>query len=105
MRWKWLIAGILMLAVITCPDKDAHESAIRRSLQSKIGDSRDAAMASFFMSAMGVGGLLEESAMSQLDVKCDNYLIFSVGTGIVDGERHPISIGIFGKVLLNDDDD
>ena len=107
MRWKWLLGGALVCAVLTCPDLEDHEAEIRRCLQARISGSQEAAMASFFMALMGGGsggGLLEEVTMSQLQLQCHNCLIFSIGTGVVDGERHPISFGMFGGVLVNDED-
>ena len=108
MRWKWLLGGALVCAVLTCPDLDDHETELRRCLRAKISDSQDAAMASFFIAAMcggsGGGGLMEEVTMSQLQLQCHNYLIFSIGTVVLDGERHPISFGMFGGVFVNEED-
>ena len=96
---------LLVVAIITCPDKEDHENEVRRVVREKVHTSSDGQAAAFLMGLMGGGGFYEECLLSQLKIECSNYLIFSIGTAMDDGKRVPISFGMFGNVILNEDED
>ena len=111
----WLIAALILAIlfgtmVLTCPDRQAHETAIQEVTKAWVDDKVDENLSSI----TGVGGVfgdLINKALKELtgfgtdkviskylDVK--NYLVCSVGRmAIGDNEEKMVSLGVFGHVF------
>lgn len=89
-----------LVAVVTCPDKSSHETAVEKELKEELcknlGDNDKDDITYFLKSAIGVG-LADLVTVSLLEV--DNYFVCSVGRIHYDGKDKYISFGILGHVF------
>ena len=110
--WISLLVIVIIggVAVVTCPDKDAHKDAIQAVLNEKMADKLGVSD----QNSEGVNGILNGIATvgshvnnwlldSNLTVK--NNFIYSVGYLNANGEKEKVSFGIFGHVFTFDKDD
>lgn len=95
-----IIAGV---CVVTCPDKEAHSTALKEALNTAITDEissseSDAGVVVLgSMIGTGLGGLIIDNML-----KIDNYFVCSVGTVKYDGEAKVVSIGVLNHVFTPD---
>lgn len=96
-----VILGIAAVAVVTCPDHQAHKDAISSVINEAINDelrseTEDQGISAFIGSlGSSVAGFLINS---QLSVK--NYFVYSAGwLKDYDGEKKLVSVGVFGHVF------
>jgi len=95
----FVLIALAVVAVVTCPDRDAHKDAIMSVLDQKI-DEIVASESSSELSALGtaIGTSLAEFAVDKrLTVK--NYFVFSTGEMLLDEEPRRLSVGVFGHVF------
>lgn len=92
------IAGV---AIVTCPDKDAHKEKIQSLVNGMVRDyaaedeTLDNSMAEFV--TMLTNGISTVALDSMLDV--DNYIVCSVGTINYGGESKLVSVGAFNHIF------
>ena len=103
-----VILGLCVIAVVTCPDRQAHKDAmmdvINKSIHHSLSpsDPEDAELSAFFGSlGSNIAGFFLDDRLS---VK--NYFVCSTGIFTdFDGESKPISFGVFGHVFTFDEQD
>ena len=99
-----ILVALAGVAVVTCPDRQAHKDAIMSVVNEKIGDelgapkegAEDVYGLLSGLAAVGshIGGWLLESNLT-----VNNYFVYSVGTINIAGESHKVSVGVFGHVF------
>lgn len=97
-----IIGGV---AVISCPDKQAHKDAITTVINEAVHDELGINAED---DSLGIlSGLANIGAGIYLDTKFDvkNYFLFSVGTILHGAEKDVVSLGVFGHVFTFDKED
>lgn len=97
-----IIGGV---AVISCPDKQAHKDAITTVINEAVHDELGINAED---DSLGIlSGLANIGAGIYLDTKFDvkNYFLFSVGTILHGAENDVVSLGVFGHVFTFDKED
>lgn len=98
-----VLVGLACVALVTCPDRDAHKQAImtvvNEKLNEKIGltESEDDYGLALFGKALvsGIGGF----ALDQM-LTVNNHFVYSEGIFMnFNGEKKTISVGVFGHVF------
>lgn len=109
-----IIVGAVLLLAMTCPDKTAHQEAIRDSISQAFNDKMNERMSEedasnklvqgfAMLGNMFVDKLVETVLDTKLTVK--NYVLFSVGTVYHDGNSKTVSFGILNNVFTYDKED
>lgn len=109
-----IIVGVVLLLAITCPDKTAHQEAIRDSISQAYNDKVNESMSEkdasdqlvqgfAMLGNMFVDRIVESVLDTRLSVK--NYVLFSVGTVYIDGDSKTVSFGILNNVFTYDKED
>lgn len=99
-----IVVAVALVAVVTCPDKEAHQNAIMdeintsmsKEISENIGDSN----LEIGLSLLGgtiASKLLTTVVESTLRVR--NYFVFSTGEISVKGKSKTVSVGCFGHVF------
>ena len=97
-----VILGIAGVAVITCPDKQAHKDAIMNVINEKINESlgttsEEADGFALFASSLG-SGIASYLIENRLVYK--NHFVYSTSEITkLDGETSRLSVGVFGHVF------
>lgn len=99
--------ALALVGVVTCPDKEAHQTAIKEQLGDavnesmndnlKLGNSKLGGKIAQIGSALAsslVGGVLDSS------LKVNNYFVFSTGELSYLGEKKTVSVGLLGHVFV-----
>ena len=109
-----VLVGVMILLATTCPDKAAHQEALRTTInkayESKMKESFTAEEASnsIYQGITMLGSLLVDRIVESLiDTKMEvkNYVFFSIGQINHEGESHKISFGILNNVYTCSEDD
>jgi len=97
-----IIGGV---AVISCPDKQAHKDAITTVINEAVHDELGVNAEDDTLGILS--GLANIGAGLYLDNKFDvkNYFLFSVGTLLHGSENDVVSLGVFGHVFTFDKED
>ena len=109
---KKVIITILVLlavgavAVVTCPDKQAHEDAIQNVLNEKINEELNVSADDSGLGALGAklgsslsGWLLDKS------LNVENHFVYNVGKVDLGKGPQQVSLGVFGHVFTISKDD
>ncbi|MBQ2521541.1 MAG: DUF4359 domain-containing protein [Bacteroidales bacterium] len=92
-----VILGIGGVAVVSCPDKEAHQEAITAVLNQKLNETIDDDVCTLFYSALGAG-VIKILVENRLTVQ--NHFLYSTGELLnLDGEYNQVSLGLFGHVF------
>ncbi len=105
---KKLIAIVVVVAVflallITCPDKQAHQTKLKESVNSLVNEKLTAEESSglgegpALFGSMLLSPIMDEALGTMLTV--DNYVVFSVGKMEFDGKTRTVSFGILNQVF------
>ena len=99
-----VIIALACVAIVSCPDKQAHKDAIMAVVNEKIEDDLGAPneenadvygiLSGVASIGSHVGGWLLDSNLS---VK--NHFVYSEGYLNYGGEQHKVSVGVFGHVF------
>lgn len=109
-----IIVGAVLLLAMTCPDKTAHQEAIRDSISQAYNDKVNESMSEEDASNELVQGFamlgnifVDKIVETVLDTKLSvkNYVLFSVGTIYRDGNSKTVSFGILNNVFTYDKED
>lgn len=109
-----IIVGAVLLLAMTCPDKTAHQEAIRDSISQAYNDKVNESMSEedasnelvqgfAMLGNMFVDKIVETVLDTKLSVK--NYVLFSVGSIYHDGNTKTVSFGILTNVFTYDKED
>ena len=98
----WLVAvlaliGILIAMALTCPKKDQHVDAVLEKISYLISDTAGAENDSQVLGAMLGNAIAKPLVKTYLTV--DDYVLFSVGHFVYNGEESTASLGVFGHVF------
>jgi len=99
-----VLLAIVGVAVVTCPDKQAHKDAIMEVVNEKImeevgaqsEENPDLSGLLNGIASLGshIGGWYLGGSLS-----VHNYFVCSIGSMTIDGEKHTVSVGVFGHVF------
>lgn len=94
-----VLLGIGAVAVLTCPDKEAHKDAIQSVVKEKIDEEVKAG------SDSDLGGILSGIGSSvsgwiiDKGLTVENHFVYSVGKFNTGEEIQTVSVGVFGHVF------
>lgn len=103
-----VIVALVGIAIVTCPDEQAHKDALTEVVSSAISDDTADGDSTFDNSDMVSkmfkqisGSWTKEVVASAVDnlIHVDNHFIFSTGKVRFGGKESTVSIGIFGHVF------
>lgn len=103
-----LIALVCAVAVVTCPDKQAHQDAIMSVVNEKINDELQTEEADLQALSAWVGSLGSTLASSIVDnrLTVKNHFLWSSGEfKDLEGNSSRVSVGVFGHVFTFDRED
>lgn len=103
-----LVALVCAVAVVTCPDKQAHQDAIMSVVNTKINDelqTEDTDLQALSAWVGTLGSTLASSVVeNRLTVK--NHFLWSSGEfKDLEGNSSRVSVGVFGHVFTFDRED
>ena len=105
-----IIIAVVLVAIVTCPDKQAHQDAVMAEMNGAIDTA--------IKDKVGLGDSDLEKSISKITSKLtstvlgaafdtavtvDNYFVFSVGKIDIDDKPKTVSIGAFGHVFTTFD--
>lgn len=103
-----VIIAIVLVGVMTCPQKDAHTDALMKLVNvaldtelSKHAKTEEEMGIAMFGSILG-SGIAEFVIDKKLMV--DNYVVCSIGRVLLDGEEKVVSVGCFNHVFTMPED-
>lgn len=105
------IAGI---AVVTCPDENAHKAALTEVVSATVSDELNGTDSTFDgddivdkMFRQMSDSWTEKIIATAVDnlIHVDNHVLFSTGKVRFDGKVHTVSVGVFGHVFTVDKED
>lgn len=95
-----VLLGIAAVAVVTCPDKDAHKDAIQSVINEKLNADLNAADKDNSLGALGASlGSSVSGWLLDKGLNVENHFVYSVGKIHWDGEDKKVSVGVFGHVF------
>jgi hypothetical protein len=104
----FLFVGIGLVAVVTCPQKDAHTDALMKLVNvaldselSRHAETREEMGLAMLGSFIG-SGIAEFVIDKKLLV--DNYFVCSIGRIVFEGEEKIVSVGCFNHVFTMPED-
>lgn len=103
-----LVALVCAVAVVTCPDKQAHQDAIMSVVNEKINDELQTEEADLQALSAWVGSLGSTLASSIVDnrLTVKNHFLWSSGEfKDLEGNSSRVSVGVFGHVFTFDRED
>ena len=103
-----LVALVCAVAVVTCPDKQAHQDAIMSVVNEKINDELQTEEADLQALSAWVGSLGSTLASSVVDnrLTVKNHFLWSSGEfKDLEGNSSRVSVGVFGHVFTFDRED
>ena len=103
-----LIALVCAVAVVTCPDKQAHQDAIMSVVNEKINDGLQTEEADLQALSAWVGTLGSTLVSSIVDnrLTVKNHFLWSSGEfKDLEGNSSRVSVGVFGHVFTFDRED
>lgn len=104
----FLFVGIGLVAVVTCPQKDAHTDALMKlvnvALDTELSKhAKTEAEMGFAMLGSVIGSGIAEMVIDQ-KLMVDNYFVCSIGRVLLDGEEKVVSVGCFNHVFTMPED-
>lgn len=108
------VLAIVGIAVLTCPNEDAHKSALTNVIAETVDEEINGKDSDFVEDDM-VDKLFQQisgswtkkviaTAVDNL-IHVDNHVVFSAGKVRLDGKNHTVSIGVFGHIFTVDKED
>lgn len=106
--WPILFVAILLVAIVTCPKRDAHKEAVMKEFNTLINQKsndlfEDEEQALGLLSTSLASGFVEWMLDANFEV--DNYFVCSLGRFSNNKEKEWVSIGLFGHIFLTFDED
>lgn len=102
-KWGWLIAffvviGLIVAAILTCPKKDQHVAAISDRITSVMNSQLTKDSDEYETLGVFLGNALAAPIIRNF-ISVDDYLVCSIGKFSHLGEEHVVSVGAFGHVF------
>lgn len=105
-----IVVAIGLVAVVTCPDKNAHEAAVMQKLNSAISETikknNDENTSTFEKGLMMLGSMfaskIAETAVSN-SLNVNNYFVMSTGEVTFGDKTRTVSVGVFGHIFITFD--
>ena len=99
-----ILLGIAGVGVVTCPDREAHQSALKENFNVFLNNAlsknaTEAEAAVLFASALG--SVLGSLIINNLLV-VENYFVCSVGSISYQGKTKIVSIGFLNHIFTSD---
>lgn len=103
-----IVVAVVLVAVVTCPDKQAHRDAVMDEVNTAIGSQ--------LKESTGLGDTELEQGLSLIgstiaskmiesafesSFKVNNYFVFSTGELTYDGQSKTVSVGFLGHVFTS----
>lgn len=83
-----IIAAIVITAIVTCPDENAHKQAVKEAIRNE-----------YIKEGKPFGGIV--GSLATATVISENCTVFSLGAISIPGsEPQIVSVGVFGKVFI-----
>ena len=102
-----VVIAIIMVSVMTCPQKEAHKDALMKLVDSALDSELYKHANTDEEKGFAMIGSLLGSGIARifLDKKLliDNYFVFSVGRIVFEGEEKIVSVGLFNHVFTEDE--
>lgn len=95
-----LVAGIVAVCIVTCPEKEAHKDALKSVINSALDDEIGKVSDNEGINKVGsaISSFVVEIALdSKLEVK--NYFVCSLGQFDTDEGVRTVSLGLLGHVF------
>ena len=94
-----VLLGIGAVAVVTCPDKEAHKDAIQSIVKEKIEEELKVDAENGLGSLLsGIGSSVSEWIIDK-NLTVENHFVYSVGKFDTGKEIQTVSVGVFGHVF------
>lgn len=106
-----IVVGVVLAAVVTCPDKAAHQAAVVDELNVAMNDKISESLEGndFKKGLSFFGGAVASrivNSLTESTLKVNNYFVFSTGEINAGEKTRLVSVGLFGHVytLFSADD-
>ena len=94
-----VVLGIGAVAVVTCPDKDAHKDAIQNVVKEALADEVNAGEDNGLSGILtGIGSSVSGWIIDK-GLTVENHFVYSVGKFSDGKEPKTVSVGVFGHVF------
>ena len=99
-----LIVGVVILMVLTKPDKKAHKEAMMKAIAEYVDDkAEDSGLGNNVLTDLGKGLVRSTISLAMdLKLKLDDYFVANATHIRLNGEDKMLSLGLFGKVITFD---
>ena len=94
----FLVIGILIAAILTCPKKDQHVATISDRISSVLNSQLTEESDEFETLGVLLGSALATPIIRNF-ISVDDYVVCSVGKYTYQGEEQIVSLGVFGHVF------
>ena len=95
-----VVAAVLFLALVTCPDKSKHTKVLSEQLNSAVTESFAGEGSGLEAVGMLLSGPIIKTVLNNYLV-VDDYFLFSIGRFSFQGEESTVSFGAFGHVFTS----
>ena len=94
-----VVLGIGAVAVVTCPDKEAHKEAIQNVVKEALDDEIDTNAENSLGAVLSTLGSSVSGWIIDKGLTVENHFVYSVGKFSDGKEPKTVSVGVFGHVF------
>ena len=94
-----VVLGIGAVAVVTCPDKDAHKDAIQNVVKEALADEVNTTADNGLSGILAGLGSSVSGWIIDKGLTVENHFVYSVGKFSDGKEPKTVSVGVFGHVF------
>jgi hypothetical protein len=107
-----ILLAIVLVAVVTCPGKQAHQDAVIAEMNSAIkhalndNDSTEQEKSDLEKGFAALGTMFVQKALEatlESNLELNNYFLFSTSSIETGKEKQTLSIGVFGHIFTTFD--
>lgn len=107
-----ILLAIILVAVVTCPDKQAHQDAVIAEMNSAVkhalndNDSTEQEKSDLEKGFAALGTMFVQKALEatlESNLELNNYFLFSTSSIETGKEKQTLSIGVFGHIFTTFD--
>lgn len=100
--------AIVLVGVVTCPPKDAHQDALMKLVNVALDTELSKNTSSEEEKGWALLGSMIGSGIAELVIDkklvIDNYFVCSIGRIVFEGEEKVVSVGLFNHVFTMSED-